>query len=93
MPLGSRVVSDDENRLTFSLPISVLNADHVETGNERLLSLAIKVGEDDLWTANHNIAIGESKPVPAEDVSFATITSVVDLFPMKISAFLFRPNC
>jgi len=63
--------------MTFFVPVTVLNSDVVSPGNLRLVSFSVSLGGATLWTAAHEIVIGEPEMLREEDIGFPTIISVI----------------
>ena len=60
---GNRDATDDANKITFFVPIYVLNSEFVVDGLEREITLALEVGDIRLWTALEKVKIsGETTP-------------------------------
>ena len=76
------------NQILLSVPITVLNIDSVSEGSVRLLSFVIRSGDDRLWTATHEVVIGE--PLTVADVGAVQSPKIkkVTLVRMKGSTVL-----
>ena len=62
---AERDASKEKNRIRLEVPITVLNIDSVEVGVSRNIMFELKVGEDNLWSALHEIEITANSPSTA----------------------------
>ena len=84
---GNRDATDEKNKITFFIPIFVLNAEYVVEDLEREITLALEIGDTRLWTALENIKIkGVEEPGEGE----ATSTTVNYLYKVFTRAYFYN---
>ena len=83
---GNRDASDVKNKITFFVPIFVLNAEYVVEDLEREITLALEIGDTRLWTALENIKI---KGVEEPGEGDATSVTVNQSLRLHFTSFIY----
>ena len=73
---GNRDATDEANKITFYIPIYVLNSEYVVDDLEREITLALEVGDQRLWTALEKVKISGVEAPGAGAASSLTATLV-----------------
>ena len=74
---GNRDATDDANKITFFVPIYVLNSEFVVDGLEREITLALEVGDIRLWTALEKVKIS-GETTPGDGSASSTVATLVN---------------
>ena len=70
---GNRDTGDPKNKITFFIPIFVLNSEYVVEDLEREITLALEIGDTRLWTALETIKIKGVEEVGTGEASSLTV--------------------
>ncbi len=75
--VAARDVTDTvKNKISFSVPITVMNSETVADGISRDLSFGLYIGNSKLWTALHTVAItGTAVPETGNSPSAVTVSA------------------
>ena len=62
---GSRDVTQDSNRITFKVAVTLMNTDAVAMmrGHVREIAFGIRIGQSKIWTALHEVEISDTGPI------------------------------
>lgn len=69
-------MTDDVNKIKFSIPVHVLNSEAVAANVKRTLGFGLKLGDKKIWSALHEINLLDYKPA-ADTPQTPTIVSSV----------------